>query len=349
MSYPFHLHPTTPIFYNPSVIGTPRSKKAAVGNLKSADRGPGPLNPEAALTLYPYAEPEGSISDYASEITTPFDETFILDPIKLNAATPFLSPVLRVPGPIRHREFRVVDLGCTTAALHDGYPETVNRIRNVQVVRVLPVGGVITKKEEHCHDRGLDLKTCRIMEDGRAVPIIYPHTSASLPLPSGSVDVVIARSLHKDIVGTRGSDFGSGIEANLAECFRVLRHGGILEYIFFERRLRDAGPLAQELEEAWAVDVSASLSTGQFMAGIDRVGFTGGRYLRTVFKLVTLNQLFDEHGRRGGNGMPAALGTGSPRRGDPTLQGAGVLRELQSECEKLGTGWRCVIGWCIKP
>jgi hypothetical protein len=275
----------------------------------------------------------------------PFDEDFILDPLKLGAATPFLSPVLRVPGPIRHREFRVVDFGGTRGELLDKYPDILNRIQNVRAVRVSP-SGVVTEEVDYGH--GLNSKTQENMRDEQAITI-QSHTPTLLPIAIGSVDMVVARSLHRDTVDMREPGCISEVEGTLVDCFRILRHGGILEYIFFERRLSNAGPLAQKLEEAWNVNVNGFVSISQFMAAIDKVGFTGGQHFRTTFGLVTLNRLFDGCGRRRGQGIRAELGKVSLRMGDTSSQGLEVLRELQNECEKLGTGWRCVIGWCTKP
>jgi hypothetical protein len=276
---------------------------------------------------------------------TPFGEDFILDPIKLGAATPFLSPVLRDPGPIRHREFRVIDLGSTWGETHDKYPDILNRIQNVRAVRVSPSGMV---NEEVDYGRDLNSNTQEIMRDEQAITI-QSHTPTLLPIASGSVDMMIARNLHKDAIGVTKADSVSGIEATLVECFRILRHGGILEYIFFERRLSNAGPLAQELEGTWEVDVGGSVSISHFMGAIDKVGFIRGQHLRTTFGLVTLNRLFDGCGRRKGQGLRAELGKVSLRLEGTSSQGAEILGQLRKECEELGTGWRCVIGWCIKP
>ncbi|KAL3492040.1 hypothetical protein BJX62DRAFT_236675 [Aspergillus germanicus] len=326
MSYPFlNLHPTTPLLCNSSAVGIPPSKKTTVRKSNSVDGVP--PSAESTLTLYPYTEPRGTISDYAPGIVTPLGEDFILDPIKLGAATPFLSPVLRIPGPIRHREFRVIALGSSRGEPHDTYPDILNRIQNVRAVRVSP-SGMMT--EEVDYGRDLNSNTQEIIKDRQAVRI-QSHTFASLPIPSGSIDMVVARRLHKDTIGVTKPGSISGIEAALAEFFRILRHGGMLEYIFFERRLSNSGPVAQKLEEAWNVDVNGYVSITQFMAAIDKVGFIGGQHLRTTFGLVTLNRLFDGRGRRRGQGIRAELG------------------KLRKECEELGTGWRCVIGWCIKP
>ncbi|KAL2784592.1 hypothetical protein BJX66DRAFT_343896 [Aspergillus keveii] len=346
MSYPFlNLHPTTPLLYNSSPVGNPPFKKTTVGKSDSVNGVP--PSAESTLTLYPYTESKGTISDYAPGIVTPFDKGFVLDPIKLGAATPFLSPVLRVPAPIRHREFRVLDLGSTRGGSEpqDTYPGILNRIQNVRAVRVSPSGMVPGAVD---YGRDFNSNTQEIIREKQAIAI-QSHTSASLPMASGSVDMVIARGLHKDTIGVTKADSVSGIEASLAEFFRILRHGGILEYIFFERRLTNAGPLAQKLEEAWNADVNGIVSISQFMAAIDKVGLTGGQHLRTTFGLVTLNRLFDGCGRRRGQGIRAELVKVSLRMGDTSSQGLEVLRELQNECEKLGTGWRCVIGWCTKP
>jgi hypothetical protein len=268
----------------------------------------------------------------------------MLDPLKLSAATPFLSPVLRVPGPIRYKEFRVADFESTGVELSDRYPELLSRIPNVRLVRVLPVEFVVEK--EDC-GRGTELNAQRIRADGRADQI-PPLISTSLRIASGSVDMVTARSLHKTFrLGPQAR--ASDLERTLAECFRILRQEGILEYIFFERRLSNAGPRAKELEEIWNVDVDGALSISHFMAALDQAGFIGGQHLRTIFGLVTLNRLFDEHGRLRGKSIRAEVGLMGLGMGSTSSPGAEGLGELQKECEEGGTGWRCVIGWCIKP
>ncbi|KAL3448421.1 hypothetical protein BJX65DRAFT_307281 [Aspergillus insuetus] len=303
MSYPFlNLHHTTPLLYTPSAVGISPLRETTVGKPKAVDGVP--PSAESTLTLYPYTESKGTISDYAPGIVTPFGEDFILDPTKLGAATPFLSPVLRVPGPIRHREFRVIDLESTRGGSHDKYPGILNRIQNVRAVRVSP-SGMVTEEVDYSSD--LNSNTQEIMRYEQAITI-QSHTPALLPIASGSVDMVVARRLHKDTIGVTKPGSVSGIEATLAEFYRILCHGGILEYIFFERRLSNAGPVSQKLEEAWDVDVNASVSISHFMADIDKVGFIGGQHLRTTFGLVTLNRLFDGCGRRRGQGIRAELG-----------------------------------------
>ncbi|CEL02302.1 hypothetical protein ASPCAL03473 [Aspergillus calidoustus] len=343
MSYPFlNLHPTTPLLYSPSEPGIPPSKKTTEERLKP--EGGAPSNAEPRLTLSPHTKSTGTIHDFARHVITPFDVGFMLDPLKLSAATPFLSPVLRVPGPIRYKEFRVADFESTGVELPDRYPELLSRIPNVRLVRVLPVEFVVEK--EDC-GRGTELNAQRIRADGRADQI-QPLISTSLRIASGSVDMVTARSLHKTFRLGRQAR-ASDIERTLAECFRILRQGGILEYIFFERRLSNAGPRAKELEEIWNVDVDGALSISHFMAALDQAGFIGGQHLRTIFGLVTLNRLFDEHGRRRGKGIRAQVGLMGLGMGSTSSPGAEGLGELQKECEEGGTGWRCVIGWCIKP
>ncbi|KAL2849842.1 hypothetical protein BJY01DRAFT_245780 [Aspergillus pseudoustus] len=300
MSYPFlNLHPTTSF-----LVKTPGPGVAVPSNKLVAkpalDRGyPKKVS---TLTVYPYAESTdhqpGSVGDYAADIVTPFAETFVLDPIKLNAATPFLSPVLRVPGPIRYREFRVLDLGngkCGNRR-YDTYSGILSGILNVQLFHVLPA----PMEKDSTSYRSFNSTLERRIEETKA---IATDSLTALPIPTASVDMVIARSLHKGIKVNRkmtlrmnkevdgkenciadtleasyqdvASASASDIEDTLAECFRVLRDGGILEYIFFERRLCNAGPLAQEFETAWDIDYNCDLSTGQFVAALERAGFAG--------------------------------------------------------------------------
>jgi SAM-dependent methyltransferase len=194
---------------------------------------------------------------------------------------------------------------------------------------------------------------------------------ARLPHPNASVDVISARSLHKDVRVGGGlvDEPRERLRAWLEECHRVLVPGGRLEYIYFGDKLLYCGPLTGELEavlwDVWAENSAGGdgqgPTTDDFIALLNQVGFTDRRHLTMRFGLFTLRSLFDHRGvqRRGkatalsveqhqpGSRHPPVPGTVGPQ--DYIDQKAHeLLFRVYEECASRETGWECVMGYSTK-
>lgn len=101
-----------------------------------------------------------------------------------------------------------------------------------------------------------------------------------LPFPDAHFDLVSARELHAALkfVGENGADEW---EAALAECFRVLKPGGYLEFSVLDSDLMNAGPLglAKSVEFGFALKTLGydPQPTRLFLARLRRAGFDGLR------------------------------------------------------------------------
>lgn len=103
---------------------------------------------------------------------------------------------------------------------------------------------------------------------------------ARLPFPDGHFDLVSARELHTALkfVGENGADEW---EAALAECFRVLKPGGYLEFAVLDSDLMNAGPLglAKSVEFGFTLKTLGydPQPTRLFLGRLRRAGFDGVR------------------------------------------------------------------------
>ena len=103
---------------------------------------------------------------------------------------------------------------------------------------------------------------------------------ARLPFPDGHFDLVSARELHAALrfVGENGADEW---DACLAECRRVLKPGGYLDFAVLDSDLMNAGPLglAKSVEFGFALKTLGydPQPTRLFLGRLARAGFEGVR------------------------------------------------------------------------
>ena len=101
-----------------------------------------------------------------------------------------------------------------------------------------------------------------------------------LPFPDAHFDLVSARELHSMLkfVGENGADEWEGA---LAECFRVLKPGGYLDFSVQDSDLMNAGPLglAKSVEFGFALKTLGydPQPTRLFLGRLGRIGFEGVR------------------------------------------------------------------------
>ncbi|KAJ0415393.1 hypothetical protein BJY00DRAFT_317819 [Aspergillus carlsbadensis] len=321
------------------------------------DHGHNGPRPDPSETHHPLSSPSTDQFDPASRdfrscaqlLTNPFSRGFELNPLLLNVAHPLLSG--------RHRSghrCRVLDLGGIADSV---YSNAVTSLPGVAVSQ-------FTQPQW----------------ESRVSP-------ASLPFAPNSFDVVSARTLYKSSsrVHHHPSDRSPSsvltLEACIHEIYRVLSKGGSLEYVVFDRRLVNVGPLTKQLEpflyegehssctgtcmegqqnnpqcnsnsttQGSAIcclgspseRTTASFITGaQFLQLLASKGFTIEKNTTLMFPLDILSTVFTQDGQRLQSGQAVSRHADSPD-GTPLL--ASLIQAVYAECREFQTAWRCIVG-----
>lgn len=228
------------------------------------------------------------------------------------------------------------------------------------------------------------------LHDSTVLLVDQPWT---LPFPTQSLDIVVTRSLHKDIVQRAPTSPSSKssrkvrtrILKSLREFNRILTKGGYIEFVYFEKGLRNTGPLIEMLEPFFYNDshcspgtsesaqnfvrghsrgivasteehpgkadeplcMESDISVEKFLDLVAEAGFETNQTTIMMFPVHVLSSLFTREGCR--RESTASTGTCAPEyaEGQDTkvLQ---LFEHIRSECVALGTGWRCAVGWARK-
>ncbi|KAJ0415052.1 hypothetical protein BJY00DRAFT_318246 [Aspergillus carlsbadensis] len=288
----------------------------------------------------------------AQLLTNPFSRGFELNPLLLNVAHPLLSG--RYP---TNQRCRVLDLG-----------------GNVDSVYFNAVAGLL----------GVAVSQfTQTQWESRISP-------SSLPFAPNSFDVVSARTLYKysshlrRLPPDRSRSPVLSLEACVREIHRVLVKGGSFEYIIFDRRLVNVGPLTRELEP-FLYEHEHSSSTGICMEGqgqnnahahphsstanqgatICCLGtpsgstthyfVTGTQFLRllgsegfTIEKNTTLmfplDILSTVFTQDGQRRRSDQGGSYQANSPDVTPLLAALMRMVYDECKEYQTAWKCIVG-----
>lgn len=208
----------------------------------------------------------------------------------------------------------------------------------------------------------------------------HAHTSPRLPFRSNTFDVVSSRTLYKFISTTHQAPTQGRswihediLESWLREIHRLLDKRGSFEYIFFERRLNHAGPLARELEPFFYEDqfpfydhpqnnhpyiitgrencplchITATdepVTVVRFLELLANEGFTIEKNMTIMFPIPLLSTIFTQDGQRfreyGGR-----YELDEPHI-TPIL--ASLMEKVHEECRESQAAWKCIIGCASK-
>ncbi|KAL3447750.1 hypothetical protein BJX65DRAFT_307807 [Aspergillus insuetus] len=288
----------------------------------------------------------------AQLLTNPFSRSFELNPLLLNVAHPLLSGRDRTS----HR-CRVLDLGGNADSVYS------------YAIASLPGAAVSQFTQTQLESR------------------VSP---SSFPFAPNSFDVVSARTLYKysfhfhRTPPDRSRSPVLPLETCIREIYRVLANGGSLEYIVFDRRLVNVGPLTKELEPFLYEDEhssctgicmegqgqqnkpqSNSSSTSQGSSTICCLGspsrrtahyfVTGAQFLQlltsegfTVEKNTTLMfplDILSTVFTRDGQRLRSDQGSShQANHPDVTPLLAALMKTVYDECREFQTAWRCIVG-----
>jgi SAM-dependent methyltransferase len=208
----------------------------------------------------------------------------------------------------------------------------------------------------------------------------HAHTPPRLPFRSNTFDVVSSRTLYKFIstihqAPTQGRSWihENMLESWLREIHRLLDKRGSFEYIFFERRLNHAGPLARELEPFFYEDqfpfcyhpqsnhsdiitrrenchlchITATdepVTVARFLELLANEGFTIGKNMTIMFPIPLLSTIFTQDGQRfREHGGKSEL---NEPHVTPIL--ASLMEKVHEECRESQAAWKCIIGCASK-
>lgn len=261
-------------------------------------------------------------------------------------------------------------------SLLDGYLHHAATSRQAFVIKVVPHTGTTTDIPSLALSPLLpkqDLDTSTRSQFSERILMILKDFSR-LPLPSGCIHAISIRSLYKDLVsmmpgahdvGIMHSSPSTGTFARLLlrECHRLLSMGGILEYIFIDKALENAGPLVTVMEDRFhsfhssprMCGGSPSLTIEEFLGHLDAAGFSGGRKVVLKFPYMVLSQLFTKDGERRESSQGALsfedLCKTQERWETGNLEHEAARRlsmSIDEETSTLKTSWKCVVGWTVK-
>ncbi|KAH8696585.1 hypothetical protein BGW36DRAFT_428587 [Talaromyces proteolyticus] len=276
-------------------------------------------------------------------LTNPFSERFELNPVLLNISHPLLSRPLQ-----RRHCLRVLDLSGNGDSVYS------------HTIATLPYATV-----------------CQVPQRQREV---QTQSSPSLPFGPKSFDVVSTRTLYKSISITHQPTSPSRpwsnektLESWIREIHRVLDNGGSFEYIFFERRLNNAGPLTREVEPflyeedqfyffnqdqhqnsrftvrenctpCLSTTTCGLVTAVRFLELLANEGFTIEKNTTLMFPLSLLSTAFTQDGQRfRENRRESELD-----KPDVNPKLALLAEMVYEECRVSQTAWRCIIGCAQK-
>lgn len=206
------------------------------------------------------------------------------------------------------------------------------------------------------------------------------NTSPRLPFPSNTFDVVSSRTLYKFIPSThqahtqhRSWIYEDILESWLREIHRLLDKRGSFEYIFFERRLNHAGPLARELEPFFYEDqfpfcdhpqnnhsdiitgrenyplyhitvTDEPVTAARFLELLANEGFTIEKNMTIMFPISLLSTIFTQDGQH----FREDGGRSEPHEPHVTPTLASLLEKVHEECRESQAAWKCIIGCASK-
>jgi hypothetical protein len=333
----------------------------------------------------------------ANLLTHPFTYNFTIDPSKLNSSSALLS-VLQAGSSSRLQEdqLRILDLGgrisgITTSLvritwhadytiLTDKYARNIEQATHVTVIKAVQgeSGREMANRSSRLSFACLPNQVSTATQSKDPLPLILEDLSR-LPLPSGSVQAISARSLYKDMVTATPRDHSlkgspgprwptEDILRNcLRECHRVLSRRGIIEYIYFDREVENPGPLITEMEECFdslsgnsGPGSSQFLSIEKFLDLLEDAGFGGGKSVVLKFPYTMLSKIFTKEGQRRAS-FPGQIyfldeeddsrrfSNGQFGRREVDYDATKRLfTGIEKEATLLNSSWKCVVGWAVK-
>lgn len=239
-------------------------------------------------------------------------------------------------------------------------------------------GSEVADKSSKLAISGLRNKAAPPTQVKEPLPLIVEDLSR-LPLPSGSVQAISARSLYKDMttakprVHSLKEPPGQQCTAEeilrdcLRECHRVLNKRGIIEYIYFDRKVKNPGPLITEMEDYFdslsrhsETVGSEILSIDKFLDLLEDTGFAGGKSVVLHFPYTMLSKIFTKDGQRRAS-FPGPICLLDNEDDTQRLLDAQFIEEksnndaartlfadIEKEASLLNSSWKCVVGWTVK-
>ncbi|KAK6525821.1 hypothetical protein TWF281_010864 [Arthrobotrys megalospora] len=310
----------------------------------------------------------------AGVLTYPLSSRFVLDPIKLGWNCSYFTHDDNALCVGQDGKKRALDLGHLLAA-EESLQISHNDTDRMDVSRNTTEH---TSSNNRITEKGISRLTS--LPDG-SVDLISAKSLHSIRT-SGNIN---NRQLFSTPYVDRNNPTILGtLQYILRECYRVLSPGGCIEYIFFEDQLYRCGLLTKEVEyflkeseiqagpeisEPSSIDsgpwdfnygYSASkfhpqtISLKDFSQCLGEVGFKTQKNMVIPFPVLTLSRLFDKSGCKREPPVPPTyeIWTSSFPK-DQQLPADcpefSLLGKIHSECEELGTFWKCSIGWACKP
>lgn len=208
--------------------------------------------------------------------------------------------------------------------------------------------------------------------------VLLTSSLQKLPILNGSIDIVSARTIYKDILHDTPEKSGAHPFPNiidrgkyhmgrwLREIHRVLAVGGRLEYIFFDKALYNLQALTAEMEPFLYEECPGcrpsdfgslpcySVTGTEFLELLAVEGFESVKTTVLMFPVLTLSSLFTHEGCKR-EGQPAAAedrgwwdDSKRVEEGGITVDTIQVLEQIRRECAASGTAWKCTVGWAEK-
>lgn len=162
------------------------------------------------------------------------------------------------------------------------------------------------------------------------------------------------------------------LESWVREIHRILDNHGSFEYIFFERRLNHAGPLARELEPFFYEDqfrfcdhpqnnhsditgrencplcqiteTNEPVTAARFLELLANEGFTIEKNMTIMFPISLLSTIFTQDGQR----LREDGGQFELDGSHITPMLASLLEKVHEECRESQAAWKCIIGCASK-
>lgn len=203
-------------------------------------------------------------------------------------------------------------------------------------------------------------------------PTNHRHVSVpqlwNLPFQEGQFDLISTRHMHMLLKSDRLVEGVDEYDHTLNECFRCLKPGGYLEFFIMDAELARAGPYGSATSIEFAFNLKTRgydpRPTRLFLSRLKKAGFVGMKRAWIFLPMgVAPNTVTDMEEQGTGSTAAVASTTGifggwmweqwmhrmqteMGRDKDSFLQ---QMSTVFGEGRKSGAGWRCLVGWAMKP